>query len=107
MTKSRWKNKTITPDIEYRSSYVSLFFPLELRSLDQNWLISKGGCGKLALTLLFICHLFYPMCMGGLGLCLCCKEDKLLTEHLVKEIMDPIMICGICLIVMEVFLKLI
>jgi hypothetical protein len=47
------------------------------------------------------------MCMGGLGLCLCCKQDKLLTEHHDKEIKEKIMICRDCHDVIEDYLKLI
>jgi len=45
--------------------------------------------------------------MGGLGLCLCCKEDKLLTEHHNKEIKEKIMICTKCDDVIEQYQKLI
>jgi hypothetical protein len=45
--------------------------------------------------------------MGGLGLCLCCKQDKLLTEHHDKEIKEKIMICRSCHDVIEDYLKLV
>jgi hypothetical protein len=45
--------------------------------------------------------------MGGLGLCLCCKKDKLLTEHHYKEIREKIMICSHCHTVIESYSKLI
>lgn len=47
------------------------------------------------------------MYMGGLGLCLCCKQDKLLTEHNDKEIKEKIMICKNCHDVIGEYLKLI
>jgi len=45
--------------------------------------------------------------MVGLGLCLCCKKDKLLTEHHVKKIKENIMICSDCLDVMEGYHKVV
>jgi hypothetical protein len=44
--------------------------------------------------------------MGGLGKCPCCKMDKELTEHHVKEINKNIMICRDCHNVIEEYLKL-
>ena len=64
-------------------------------------------CAKLALTLLFIHDKSYQMRMGGLGLCLCCKEDKLLTEHQDKEIKNPVLLCRDCHSVIEEYVKLI
>ena len=45
--------------------------------------------------------------MGGLGYCLCCKEDKLLTEHHDKEIKEKIMICKDCHEMIEDYQKLV
>jgi len=47
------------------------------------------------------------MCMGGLGLCSCCRSDQLLTEHYVKELKEKVMICRDCHDVMDGYLKLI
>jgi hypothetical protein len=44
--------------------------------------------------------------MGGLGLCLCCKKDRLLTEHHYKELREQIMICSHCHAVIEAYQKL-
>jgi len=54
----------------------------------------------------------YTLCrtlidMGGLGYCLCCKQDKLLTEHHDKEIKEKIMICKDCHDMIEDYQKLI
>jgi len=46
------------------------------------------------------------MDMGGLGLCLCCKKDRLLTEHHYKELREQIMICSHCHAVIEAYQKL-
>jgi len=48
-----------------------------------------------------------PIYMGGLGLCLCCKKDKLLTEHHDKEIKEKVMICRDCHNLIEEYLKLV
>lgn len=44
--------------------------------------------------------------MGGLGLCLSCKKDRLLTEHHYKELREQIMICSHCHAVIEAYQKL-
>jgi hypothetical protein len=45
--------------------------------------------------------------MGGLGYCLCCKQDKLLTEHHDSEIKEKIMICKDCHEMIEDYQKLV
>lgn len=45
--------------------------------------------------------------MGGLGYCLCCKQDKLLTEHHDREIKEKIMICKDCHEMIEDYQKLV
>ena len=58
--------------------------------------------------LLFYTHLCYPSnTMVGLGLCLCCRTDQLLTEHYAKEIKEKIMICQDCHSVMDAYVKVV
>ena len=47
------------------------------------------------------------MHMAGLGLCLCCKKDRLLIEHPVKKINENILLCNECISVMEEYHRLV
>jgi len=45
--------------------------------------------------------------MGGLGVCNCCKEEELLTEHHDKQINQNLMVCRDCNSFLEHYQKLI
>jgi hypothetical protein len=53
-----------------------------------------------------IYHTAQLFSMGGLGRCPCCKKDKELTEHHVKEMGKKIMICRDCHNIIEEYLKI-